>query len=88
MTPCSLFTIIFILGKNYSYHILNCQLDSLLFIVSGEFKSVYVRNLSSTVTAAEIEEEFKNFGRIKPDGVFIRNRKVIFSFNHAHVFKS
>uniref|UniRef100_A0A5B7C236 Putative G3BP-like protein n=1 Tax=Davidia involucrata TaxID=16924 RepID=A0A5B7C236_DAVIN len=41
----------------------------------GESKSVYVRNLSSTVSAADIEQEFKNFGRIQPDGVFIRNRK-------------
>ena len=52
-----------------------------MFILSGEYtgeyKSVYVRNLPSTVTATEIEQEFKNFGRIKPDGVFIRNRKVI-----------
>ncbi|XP_061356797.1 nuclear transport factor 2-like isoform X2 [Gastrolobium bilobum] len=40
-----------------------------------EIKSVYVRNLSSTVSASEIEEEFKNFGRIRPDGVVIRSRK-------------
>lgn len=39
-----------------------------------------MRNLPSTVTAFEIEQEFKNFGRIKPDGVFIRNRKVTFLF--------
>ncbi|XP_021893753.1 putative G3BP-like protein [Carica papaya] len=51
----------------------------------GEFKSVYVRNLSSTVTAAEIEEEFKNFGRIKPDGVFIRNRKDVVGVCYAFV---
>ncbi|KAG8641837.1 nuclear transport factor 2 isoform X2 [Manihot esculenta] len=41
----------------------------------GEPKSVYVRNLPANVTAEEVELEFKNFGRIKPDGVFIRNRK-------------
>ncbi|KAL5195663.1 putative G3BP-like protein [Glycine soja] len=40
-----------------------------------EIKSVYVRNLSPTVSASEIEEEFKNFGRIQPDGVVIRSRK-------------
>ncbi|XP_027365654.1 putative G3BP-like protein isoform X2 [Abrus precatorius] len=40
-----------------------------------EIKSVYVRNLSPTVSASEIEEEFKNFGRIRPDGVVIRSRK-------------
>jgi RNA recognition motif-containing protein len=39
-------------------------------------KSVYVRNLPPTVTEGEIEEEFKNFGQIIPDGVFVRARKV------------
>ncbi|XP_057964056.1 nuclear transport factor 2 [Malania oleifera] len=43
----------------------------------GESKSVYVRNLPSNVSASEIEQEFMNFGRIKPDGVFIRSRKDI-----------
>lgn len=52
------------------------HIDYWLFVLSGEVKSVYVRNLPSTVTAFEIEEEFQNFGRIKPDGVFVRNRKV------------
>lgn len=44
----------------------------------GEPKSVYVRNLPSNVREAEIEEEFKNFGQIIPDGIFIRFRKVSF----------
>ncbi|KAJ8763935.1 hypothetical protein K2173_003717 [Erythroxylum novogranatense] len=43
----------------------------------GEIKSVYVRNLLPTVSETEIEEEFKNFGRIAPDGVVIRGRKDI-----------
>lgn len=60
-------------GKGASAH-------SLSFILSGESKSVYVRNLPSTVTSADIEQEFMNFGRIKPDGIFIRNRKVIVLF--------
>ena len=38
-------------------------------------KSVYVRNISPTVSPSEVEEEFKNFGRIRPDGVVIRSRK-------------
>ncbi|KAA8548882.1 hypothetical protein F0562_000566 [Nyssa sinensis] len=41
----------------------------------GEIKSVYVRNLPSTVSASEIEEEFNKFGKLKPDGVAIRNQK-------------
>ncbi|KAL2325039.1 hypothetical protein Fmac_024097 [Flemingia macrophylla] len=40
-----------------------------------EIKSVYVRNLTPTMSASEIEEEFKIFGRIRPDGVVIRSRK-------------
>ncbi|XP_028958399.1 nuclear transport factor 2 isoform X1 [Malus domestica] len=40
-------------------------------------KSVYVRNLPPTVSEDEIEEEFKNFGQIRPDGVFVRARKEI-----------
>ncbi|XP_010542905.1 PREDICTED: putative G3BP-like protein [Tarenaya hassleriana] len=50
-----------------------------------EFKSVYVRNLPSNITAAEIEEEFKNFGAIKPDGVFIRDRKDVIGVCYAFV---
>nr|GEV29076.1 putative G3BP-like protein [Tanacetum cinerariifolium] len=46
-------------------------------------KSVYVRNLPTTVTSLEIFQEFKNFGQIKQDGVFLKNRKdvgVCFAF--------
>ncbi|CAK7333901.1 unnamed protein product [Dovyalis caffra] len=51
----------------------------------GEPKSVYVRNLPSDITAAEIEEEFNHFGRIKPDGVFVRNRKDVVGVCYAFV---
>lgn len=47
---------------------------------SDEIKSVYVRNLLPTVSPSEVEEEFKNFGRIRPDGVVIRSRKVLCLF--------
>ncbi|EEF35823.1 nuclear transport factor 2 [Ricinus communis] len=56
-----------------------------LGVDEGEPKSVYVRNLPSDITAAEIEEEFRNFGRIKPDGVFIRNRKDVIGVCYAFV---
>jgi len=56
-----------------------------LELLSDEIKSVYVRNLSPTVSPSEIEEEFKNFGRIRPDGVVIRSRKVYnSSFSHNY----
>ncbi|CAK9139559.1 unnamed protein product [Ilex paraguariensis] len=42
-----------------------------------EIKSVYVRNVPSMMSASEIEEEFRQFGRLKPDGVAIRTRKDI-----------
>lgn len=45
-------------------------------MVTVKIKSVYVRNVPSTVAASEIEEEFKKFGRLKPDGVAIRTRQV------------
>lgn len=58
---------------------------SLLMLVD-EIKSVYVRNLSPTVSPSEVEEEFKNFGRIRPDGVVIRSRKVYaFSYSNSNI---
>ncbi|CAF1730970.1 unnamed protein product [Brassica oleracea] len=50
-----------------------------------EMKSVYVRNLPSDISASEIEEEFKNFGTIKPDGVFLRTRKDVVGVCYAFV---
>ncbi|KAF8392133.1 hypothetical protein HHK36_022475 [Tetracentron sinense] len=49
--------------------------DVLALEEEGELRSVFVRNLPSTVSASDIEQEFKNFGRIKPDSVIIRNRQ-------------
>ncbi|KAL3531189.1 hypothetical protein ACH5RR_010511 [Cinchona calisaya] len=43
----------------------------------GESKSIYVKNLPRSVSTLEILEEFKTFGRIKQDGVFVNNRKDI-----------
>lgn len=55
-----------------------------IWMFSDEIKSVYVRNLPLIVSASEIEEEFKKFGKLKPDAVAIRNRKVdSFSFPHV-----
>ncbi|GAV86577.1 NTF2 domain-containing protein/RRM_6 domain-containing protein [Cephalotus follicularis] len=42
-----------------------------------EIKSVYVKNILPMMSESEIEEEFKKFGKIKPDGVVIRSRKDI-----------
>ncbi|KMS95615.1 hypothetical protein BVRB_006630 [Beta vulgaris subsp. vulgaris] len=41
----------------------------------GEIKSVYVRNLSPSISASEIEEEFKKFGQLTTEGVAIRRLK-------------
>ncbi|KQJ94716.1 ras GTPase-activating protein-binding protein 1 [Brachypodium distachyon] len=40
-----------------------------------ESKSVYVGNVPSSVTEADLENEFKKFGQLIPDGVAIRSRK-------------
>ncbi|XP_031098792.1 nuclear transport factor 2-like isoform X1 [Ipomoea triloba] len=42
-----------------------------------EVKSVYVRNVPTTMDPYEIEVEFTKFGTLKPDGVAIRTRKDI-----------
>uniref|UniRef100_A0A7N0ZY75 G3BP-like protein n=2 Tax=Kalanchoe fedtschenkoi TaxID=63787 RepID=A0A7N0ZY75_KALFE len=41
----------------------------------GDVKSIYVRNLPSDVSVHAIEEQFKSFGTLKPDGVVIRSRE-------------
>ncbi|XP_009397546.2 nuclear transport factor 2-like isoform X2 [Musa acuminata AAA Group] len=41
----------------------------------GEARSVYVGNLSSSISVVDLEQVFKNFGRLRPDGVSIRSRK-------------
>ncbi|KAH1215439.1 hypothetical protein GmHk_13G036584 [Glycine max] len=45
-----------------------------------ELTSVYFGNLPANATEAEIDQEFKNFGRIKPDGIFIREIGVCYAF--------
>ncbi|CAN8267666.1 unnamed protein product [Cochlearia groenlandica] len=50
-----------------------------------EMKSVYVRNLPSNISVSEIEEEFKNFGSIKHEGVFLRTRQDVIGVCYAFV---
>ena len=45
-------------------------------LVIGEARSVYVGNLPSSISASDLEQVFKNFGRLRSDGVSIRSRKV------------
>nr|XP_010920289.1 putative G3BP-like protein [Elaeis guineensis] len=49
--------------------------ESATFEDEGDARSVYVGNLSSSITAYDLEQEFKNFGRIRPAGVTVRSRK-------------
>ncbi|CAD5195166.1 unnamed protein product [Musa acuminata subsp. malaccensis] len=49
--------------------------EALLVEDEGEERSVYVGNLPSSISTSDLEQEFKNFGRLKPDGVSIRSRK-------------
>ncbi|KAG1354028.1 putative G3BP-like protein [Cocos nucifera] len=49
--------------------------ESATFEDEGDARSVYVGNLRSSITAYDLEQEFKNFGRIRPAGVTVRSRK-------------
>jgi RNA recognition motif-containing protein len=42
-----------------------------------EGESVYVGNIPSSISEADLENEFSRFGRLIPDGVAIRSRKVV-----------
>lgn len=55
---------------------LSHQFNTRSITVPEEVTSVYVRNLPADITEAEIDQEFKNFGRIKPDGIFVRVKQV------------
>ncbi|KAG6536762.1 hypothetical protein ZIOFF_001831 [Zingiber officinale] len=45
------------------------------FSVIFSDRSVYVGNLPSSISTSDLEQVFKNFGKLRPDGVFIRSRK-------------
>ncbi|XP_009382199.1 nuclear transport factor 2 isoform X1 [Musa acuminata AAA Group] len=49
--------------------------DEGFYLYQREERSVYVGNLPSSISTSDLEQEFKNFGRLKPDGVSIRSRK-------------
>ncbi|MCO5611378.1 hypothetical protein L7F22_065631 [Adiantum nelumboides] len=50
--------------------------------LEGDGRSVYIKNLPLNITAAELEDEFKKFGSIKPGGLNLRNQRagVCFAF--------
>lgn len=41
----------------------------------GDGRSIYIKNLPLNATSSQLEEEFKKFGSIKPDGVQVRSNK-------------
>lgn len=50
----------------------------------GDSKSVYVGNIPPSISSSDLEQEFRKFGRIRPDGVTIRSRKEA-SFFYAFI---
>ncbi|KAG6518757.1 hypothetical protein ZIOFF_022238 [Zingiber officinale] len=38
-------------------------------------RSIYIGNLPSSISTSDLEQVFKNFGKLRLDGVFIRSRK-------------
>ncbi|XP_042385256.1 nuclear transport factor 2-like isoform X1 [Zingiber officinale] len=45
-------------------------------IAEADGHSIYVKNLPLDATPAQLEEVFKKFGRIKPDGIQVRGNKL------------
>ena len=54
------------------------MLDNLLQTLKVDALAVYVKNLPLQATPSQLEEEFKRFGTIKPDGIQVRSHKVHF----------
>ncbi|PKA54470.1 Nuclear transport factor 2 [Apostasia shenzhenica] len=42
----------------------------------GDGHSIYIKNLPMNATASQLEEEFKKFGPIKPNGIQVRSNKL------------
>lgn len=42
--------------------------------------AIYVRSLPLNATTTQLEDEFKKFGTIKPDGIQVRSHKVLVFF--------
>ncbi|GJX17422.1 putative G3BP-like protein [Tanacetum coccineum] len=53
---------------------LHLQLDNETYRAFGELLSTYVRNLPMSITSQEIYQEFKKFGSITQNGVFLKIR--------------
>ena len=49
----------------------------MIFCDAADGRSVYVKNLPMSITAAELEGEFQKFGPVKPSGVNVKSQKVI-----------
>ncbi|XP_042394099.1 nuclear transport factor 2-like isoform X1 [Zingiber officinale] len=49
--------------------------EALLVEDEGDTKSVYVGNLPSSISISDLEQAFKHFGKLRPEGVSIRSRK-------------
>lgn len=47
-----------------------------MMFLAAESRSIYIRGLPLNAEAAQVEEEFKKFGPIKPGGVQVRSNRV------------
>lgn len=48
----------------------------ILFLSAAEGHSIFIRNLPFDATVEQLEEEFKQFGPIKSNGIQVRSSKV------------
>lgn len=57
-----------------------------MLFLAAESRSIYIRGLPLNAEAAQVEEEFKKFGPIKPRGVQVRSNRVCFTCTFAVPF--
>jgi RNA recognition motif-containing protein len=55
-----------------------CDCNNHILILTVEGHSIYIRNLPFSMTAEQLEVEFKKYGPIKQGGIQVRNNKVGF----------
>lgn len=65
---------------NFICFFLGGQISYFVFLFLADGYSIYVKNLPLDATPAQLEDVFKKFGPIKPDGIQVRSNKVIILF--------
>ena len=52
-----------------------------LLVLAADGFSIYIKGLPMNATPAMLDDEFKKFGTIKPNGIQVRSNRVRFHFS-------